>query len=168
MAATEQRPDVFVDPARVADVDELAERLSPRLNLSPAKIAEKIRRRPQSRFVVIGSGVDEITADAVRAMKDPAVNLTERSARTYPLGDSMAHLLGWVGRDGAGLEGMEAAFDHHLRGKDGWRGTVHDARRRALRRSDEEMVPPADGGHVVLTIDAEIQRRRDPLRVTDS
>ncbi len=158
VAATEQRPDVFVDPARVADVDKLAERLSPRVNLSPAKIAEKIRRRPQSRFVVIASGVDEITADAVRAMKDREVSLTERSARTYPLGDSMAHLLGWVGRDGAGLEGMEAAFDHHLRGKDGWRGTINDARRRALRRSDEEMAPPADGGHVVLTIDAEIQR----------
>ncbi|MEK7731369.1 MAG: penicillin-binding protein 2, partial [Planctomycetota bacterium] len=59
---------------------------------------------------------------------------------------------------GAGLEGIEAAFDSHLRGKDGWQGTIHDARRRALRSSDEEMIPPTDGGHVVLTIDAEIQR----------
>jgi len=158
LAATEQHPDVFVDPARVEDVDEFANRLSPRVNMPAAKIAEKIRRRPQSRFVVIASGVDDITAEAVQAMHDPAVNLDERSVRTYPLGESIAHVLGWVGRDGAGLEGIEAAFDSHLRGKDGWRGTIHDARRRALRPSDEEMIPPSDGGHVVLTIDAEIQR----------
>jgi cell division protein FtsI (penicillin-binding protein 3) len=158
VAATEQRPDVFVDPARVEDLDEFAQRLSPRVNIPAVKIAEKIRRRPQSRFVVIASGVDDITAEAVRAMRDPAVNLSERLVRTYPLGESIAHVLGWVGRDGAGLEGIEAAFDGHLRGKDGWRGTIRDARRRALRPSDEEMIPPADGGHVVLTIDAEIQR----------
>jgi len=158
VAATEQHPDVFVDPSRIEDIDEFANRLSPRVNLPAAKIAEKIRRRPQSRFVVIASGVDDITAEAVRAMRDPAVNLDARSIRTYPLGDSIAHVLGWVGRDGAGLEGIEAAFDSHLRGKDGWRGTIHDARRRVLRSSDEEMIPPFDGGHVVLTIDAEIQR----------
>lgn len=158
VAATEQRPDVFVDPARVEDIDEFANRLSPRVNLAAAKIAEKIRRRPDSRFVVIASGVDETTAEAVRAMRDPAVNLVEHSVRAYPLGESIAHVLGWVGRDGVGLEGIEAAFDSHLRGKDGWRETIRDARRRALRPSDEEMIPPTDGGHVVLTIDAEIQR----------
>src|SRR3990172_3294597 len=158
VAATEQHPDVFVDPSRVGDIDECANRLSPRVNIPAAKIAAKIRRRPESRFVVIASGVDDITAEAVRAMRDPAVSLDERSVRAYPLGDSIAHVLGWVGRDGAGLEGIEAAFDSHFRGKDGWRGTIRDARRRALRPSDEELIPPSDGGHVVLTIDAEIQR----------
>ena len=158
VAATEQRPDVFVDPARVEDIDELADRLSPRVNIPATRIAETIRRRPQSRFVLIASSVDDITAEAVRAMHDPAVNLDERSVRTYPLGESIAHVLGWVGRDGTGLEGIEAAFDGHLRGKDGRRGTIRDARRRSLRLSDEEMTPPSDGGHVVLTIDAEIQR----------
>jgi len=78
--------------------------------------------------------------------------------RTYPLSESIAHVLGWVGRDGTGLEGIEATFDNHLRGKNGWQGTIRDARRRALGPSDEESIPPTDGGHVVLTIDAEIQR----------
>jgi len=158
IAATEQRPDVFADPGRIVDIDEFAKKLSPRVNLPAAGIAAKIRLRPDSRFVVIASGVDDITAEAVRAMRDPAVNLDEHSVRTYPLGESIAHVLGWVGRDGTGLEGIEAAFDSHLRGKDGRRATIRDARRRALRSSDEVMIPPSDGGHVVLTIDAEIQR----------
>lgn len=158
VAATEQRPDVFVDPTRVKDIDEIANRLSPRLNIPAARIAEEVRRRPDSRFVVVASGVDEITAEAVREMRDPAVNLDEHPVRAYPLGESMAHVLGWVGRDGAGLEGIEAEFDAHLRGKDGWRGTIRDVRRRALRAPEGETIAPTDGGHVVLTIDAEIQR----------
>ncbi len=158
VAATERRPDVFVDPARLENVDEFVRKLSPRVNMPAAEIAEKIRRRPQSRFIIIASGVDDITAEAVRALRDPAVDLYERSVRSYPLADSTAHVLGWVGSDGAGLEGIESALEGHLRGKDGWRGTIRDARRRALRRSDEELIPPTDGGHVVLTIDSEIQR----------
>ena len=38
------------------------------------------------------------------------------------------------------------------------RGLVRDARRRALRPAESGFVPPTDGGHVVLTIDAELQR----------
>ncbi len=158
IAATEHMPDVFVDPGRVADVDALARELSPRVNLPAAKIAEKIRRRPGSRYAVIESRVDAITAGAVREMKHPAVGLSEGPVRNYPLGESMAHVLGWVGRDGGGLEGIELGFDSHLRGKDGKRGTIRDARRRAMRRDEESLVPPLDGGHVVLTLDAEIQR----------
>ncbi len=158
VAATEQMPDVFVDPARVEDVDAVARELSPRVNLPAAKIAERIRARPGSQFVVIESQVDAITAEAVRAMKRPGLGLSERPVRTYPLVESMAHVLGWVGRDGGGLEGIELGFDAHLRGKDGKRSTIRDARRRALRRDDDKLVPPTDGGHVVLTLDAEIQR----------
>jgi cell division protein FtsI/penicillin-binding protein 2 len=158
LAATEQTPDVFVDPARVEDVDALALQLSPRINLPAAKIAEKIRRRSTSRFVVIESRVDAITAEAVRGMKHPAVGLSDRPERTYPLGQSMAHVLGWVGNDGAGLEGIELGFDAHLRGTAGRRSTIRDARRRVLWRDDQSLIEPIDGGHVVLTLDAEIQR----------
>ncbi len=158
VAATEQRPDVFVDPSRVTDIDALARELSPRVNLPPAQIAEKLRRRSASQYVVVESEVDAITAEAVTAMNNPAVGLSHGLARTYPLGESMAHVLGWVGKDGAGLEGIELTFDNHLRGTEGRRTTIRDARRRALRRSDDHLVPPLDGGHVVLTLDAEIQR----------
>lgn len=151
-------PDVFVDPALVKDVDELAGELAARVNLPAAKIAAKIRRRKNSRFVLIAPRADALTAEAVRAMGSPAVGLLERAQRTYPLGGSMAHVIGWVGQDGSGLEGIELAYEDHLRSKDGRRATIRDARRRALRRSGRSTVSPVDGGHLVLTIDAEIQR----------
>lgn len=158
VALSRQTPDVFVDPGLVKDIGELAEKLAARVNIPAGDIAAKIRDKMGSRFVVIAKRVDTVTAEAVQTMHDPAVGLLDRSQRSYPLGGSMAHVLGWVGNDGIGLEGIELSYDKHLRGQDGRRTTIRDARRRALRRSAASTVSPVDGGHLVLTIDAEIQR----------
>jgi len=158
VAGTRQMSDVFVDPFGVTDLDELAGAVAARLSVSPDAIIESIRRRPDSRYIVVAREVDEITADAIRAMKSPHVGLTDNAVRQHPLGSSMAHVIGFVGRDGRGLEGIELALDEHLRGRDGYRETIRDARRRALMPSEAAPVTPVDGGHVMLTIDAEIQR----------
>lgn len=157
-ASSELIPDVFVDPALSKDIAQLAGALAPRLNVAPSDILNKIEKSPKSRYVVVATRVDEVTAQAVRDLKDPAVGLTNSFVRQYPLGDSLAHVLGWTGRDGHGQEGMELAFDKHLAGADGRRATIRDARRRALRRVEGGIQYPRDGGHMVLTIDAEIQR----------
>jgi len=158
VALSRQMPDVFVDPALVDDIDHTAAELSARINRPATEIAGAIRRRNDSRFVVVARRVDEVTAEAVRGMGDPAVGLADRMHRAYPMGDSLAHVIGWVGRDGGGLEGIELTYDEHLRGRDGRQSTIRDARRRALRRSGQSIVSPVDGGHLVLTLDTEIQR----------
>ncbi|HNQ23362.1 MAG TPA: penicillin-binding protein 2 [Phycisphaerae bacterium] len=158
LAASRQQPDVFIDPARVEDIDALAAQLGPLLNIPAAQIVEQVRQRPESRFIVVARGVEAVDAEAVEALRHPGVGLAERSARTYPLGSSAVHVLGFVGADGHGLEGIELTLDEHLSGRDGRRATIRDARRRPLWRAEEGSSPPVDGGHIVLTIDAEIQR----------
>ncbi len=158
LATSRQQPDVFVDPLHVEDVDSLARELSVRLGRPVQEMTDKIRDRAHRRFVEIARGVDEATAEAVKALHSPGVGLTDRLVRTYPEAGSLAQLLGFVGRDGHGLEGIELAYDDHLSGEDGRRSTIRDARRRALWRSEAGGASPVDGGHVVLTIDAEIQR----------
>ncbi len=161
IAVSRSQPDVFVDPARTEDVGKLAGELAARVNMSPVDILDKINHRPGSRYVVIARRVDEVTADAIRAMPSPAVGLTDRVIRTYPLGESLAHVLGFVGHDGQGLEGVELAYDGHLSGEDGRRASIRDGRRRAMWKREEPgrcSADPIDGGSIVLTIDAEIQR----------
>ena len=158
VAATEFLPDVFVDPSRITDMDALAQKLAPPLNLTPERIKARIKERPASHFVVLAQRVDEFTEEAVRELKDPSVGFEARPVRTYPLGKSMAHVLGWVGRDGSGMEGIELQFDARLRGTSGRRATIRDVRRRGIMPAEEGAVEPVDGGHVVLTIDAELQR----------
>ncbi|MFQ5591669.1 MAG: peptidoglycan D,D-transpeptidase FtsI family protein, partial [Phycisphaerae bacterium] len=158
LATSRQQPDVFVDPLYVDDVDSLAGELGARLALPTSDIAGKIRSRSRHRFVVIARGVDDATTESISSLRSPAVGLVDRAVRAYPLGESLAPVLGIVGRDGHGLEGIELLHDKHLNGHDGRRSTVVDARRRALRQAQEGGTSPIDGGHVVLTIDAEIQR----------
>jgi cell division protein FtsI (penicillin-binding protein 3) len=158
VAANRRMADVFVDAALVNDVEELAQALGARLGLDSAEIARRINQRRSSRYVVVAREVGEVEAEAIRKLGVPAVGLSDRAVRTYPLGTSMAHVLGFVGRDGRGLEGLELALEKHLAGRDGVRATIRDARRRALRPLDQKSTPPIDGGHLVLTLDAEIQR----------
>ena len=158
LAVSRQMPDVFVDPSLVKDVGAVASELAARLNLDARDIATRIEQEVDRRYVVIAREVGEIEAEEIRVMHDPAVGLTDRLVRSYPLESSMGQVLGFVGRDGMGLEGIELHFDAHLGVHDGRRSTIRDARRRALWRTTGGSAPPEDGGHVVLTIDAEIQR----------
>lgn len=159
VVATSRRMwDVFIDPVRSENLDQSVHALAARVNMSPKDIEDMIRRRPKSRFIVVASTVDDVTAEAVRDLQDPAVGLSGKLVRHYPLGTSMCHVLGFVGSEGKGLDGLELSFNTHLAGHDGRRATIRDARRRALWRSQAASTPPVDGGHLVLTVDAEIQR----------
>lgn len=167
VALSRQTPTVFVDPALVDDVDKLSAALAVRVSRPADEIAESIRRRADKRYVVVATDVDKVTADAVRAMNHPAVGLTDHGRRVNPLGAMMAHVLGWVGRDGNGMAGVELTYDKHLSGTDGYRATICDVRRRAMLRAMPASRSPIDGGHIVLTIDAEIQRITEKA-LTDS
>jgi len=158
LAVSLQMPDVFVDPGHVQDIDSLAVELGARLNVSSVNIADAVRRRAHTRFVPIARRVDSVTADAARTLRSQAVGLIDGPVRTYPTGEVMAHVLGFVGSDNHGLEGLELTYDEHLSGQDGRRSTIRDGRRRVLWPLEQDGHPPVDGGHVVLTVDAEIQR----------
>lgn len=49
----------------------------------------------------------------------PGLEFEEESGRFYPLGPTGAHVLGFAGRDGAGLAGVEKAFDKPARQRAG-------------------------------------------------
>ena len=85
------------------------------------------------------------------------IRLVRSSVRLYPEGDLAGQLIGYVGRDHAGLWGVEADFDSTLRGKDGWVATERDALGRPIvftRRTERAAV---EGGEVQLTIDRFMQ-----------
>jgi len=158
LATTRFLPDVFIDAKVVADPGAFAAELGARINVAPERLLKRIRAHPDSRFLIVARRVDPVTAEAVAQMKQPGVGLSPRAARVYPMGTSLAHVLGFVGADGHGLEGIELALDEHLAGRDGRIESIRDAKRRALWHGEHAGRPPVDGGSLVLTVDAEIQR----------
>jgi len=127
------------------------------LDLDAEALREIVRARPEARFVRIAENRDERTAAAVLKLGFPGVGAQPVGVRHYPMGSLAAHVLGTVGREGRGLEGVELRFDSRLAGRDGLRRVQKDAQFRVINISAADYVPPRHGQHLVLSIDANIQ-----------
>jgi cell division protein FtsI/penicillin-binding protein 2 len=92
-----------------------------------------------------------------------AIFAEDEQLREYPNQTLAAHVLGYVGMDerGAdgisGKDGIELTLDSKLAGVHGWRVTEKDHRGRELVALRDQDVEARDGLNVVLTIDSVIQ-----------
>ncbi len=77
--------------------------------------------------------------------------------RQYPQGKMAVHVLGFRDIDGKGQGGIEQSFDEIIRGTDGTRVLVRDARGRVIDVQESIAKAPRHGRTVVLTLDAVIQ-----------
>ena len=161
LAATEQGQTVFIDPTQVKDLDGTAALLGPVLGMRAADLSGFVRKRlaksPKTRYVAVKQYVDPVEADEVRRIRLPGVGVRGEPWRRYPMGRLASHVLGFVGTDGQGLEGIEALFNRQLRGEDGSIRGTKDGRGRWIWTQPDSYKSPRDGNHVVLTIDANIQ-----------
>ena len=168
MAGTVQKKSLFVDPKfmlevfqedgkTLVDLDREIGKLASLLDKDPLEISQIIGDRAQSRYVKVAELLDDYVVDAVLKLNLPGVVLEPVDVREYPMGSLAAHILGGVQKDNIGLEGVELQFEKLLRGKDGFKRSLKDARRRTIATAAEDYVPPVNGNHVVLTIDSNIQ-----------
>jgi cell division protein FtsI (penicillin-binding protein 3) len=79
------------------------------------------------------------------------------SVRFYPSRELAAHVLGFVGRDDHGLEGIELAHDRALAGEAGRALVERDALGRDVTAQPTILKSPTPGQGLVLTLDAAIQ-----------
>ena len=153
--ATSVDADTIIVPPKIADPDGAVVQLCGAL----ADCTDKERQTLTDRFRrgVFTYVRRRISADQkrrVEALELDGVGFVKESRRFYPKKELAAHLLGYVGVDNTGLEGLEAAYDSRIRGKDGKVLVQTDARRHAFSRIDR---PPTTGATIELTIDEYLQ-----------
>lgn len=78
--------------------------------------------------------------------------------RLYPYGDLAGAVLGYTGKDGNGLAGVEYAFDTFLMGEDGWRIVQKDGINNRYSRIGMPNKPSENGSDIYLTIDVQAQK----------
>ncbi len=88
-----------------------------------------------------------------------ALSIDDR--RSYPYGTVGGQLLGFTGRDGRGLEGLELYYDQELSGEAGWATRQCDARGRVRPSLEYASKTARSGNSLQLTIDAEYQAIAD-------
>lgn len=168
MAGTVQTTSLFIDPKfmldqfqsegrSLIDLDRAIDRLAEIIDRDPLELHNLLADRSTSRFIRIADHLDEPTIQAIRALRLPGAGFTYVNERYYPMGSIAAHVLGGVGTEGVGLEGLELRFERLLAGRNGYQRVMKDARRRPIAATAEDYLPPLNGQHLILTIDAHIQ-----------
>ena len=154
LAVSLQAPSVFVQPSAVADPQGAAAALALHLGVPRASVLEKLQAdRP---FVWIARRVEPARAEALARLNLKGIGLVAESRRFYPRQELAAHLLGFVGLDDRGLEGIEYHYDAVLGGKPRWVVAAQDALGRVVFR-DEPQPSERETFDLVLTIDEVIQ-----------
>ncbi len=159
LAGSWEKPSVFADPRLIEDVDSACEQLARILDSPAEELAAIIRRRADGRFCWLARRIEQVDADSIVGLKIPGIVVQREKHRSYPMESLMSPVLGVVGRDGEGLEGLEFQYERQLAGVDGRQAAVHDGGRQRdpIWSRGEMSRAPRDGGHIVLTLDAVVQ-----------
>jgi len=119
---------------------------------------DRLRRGRRNAYIRITSQVTPEQEIAIRKSALPAgVQVEEVPARVYPLDELARPVVGMVGVDGMGLEGIERVFDRELRGVGGWATLFRDGRGLEHQLPQSIVKVPEPGLSLVTTIDRDAQ-----------
>ncbi len=128
--------------------------LAKALGIRKSRLAKRLHGR--RGFVWLARQMKPGTARRVMALNIPGVRQEMEWRRFNPLGPATGHLLGFVGVDGIGLEGLEHSLDTKLSGLPGRMRVRRDARGVSLP-GGTWLTKPRMGQKVSLYLDATIQ-----------
>jgi len=150
------------------DVKSIA--ANPRLIKDPARAASKIARildidrgcllkrlRSDKYFAWIKRHATPDEVKAVKALDMSGIGFYDEAKRFYPESEALANLLGIVGIDGQGLEGLELVYDHTLKGQSRHIEINKDGRGRIIYARGLPADEAKDGNALWLTIDRRLQ-----------
>ena len=114
---------------------------------------------PSSGFdkkTLIIKNLDINQINSIKSLKHNKLEIERRYVRHYPLGEQIAPLIGFSGKDGIGQEGVEFIYDNSLSGKEGNEKYYKNAKQEIISKPIVLNIPE-DGQDIYLTIDATIQ-----------
>ncbi len=146
---------VVADPQLVADPQRTALALTTLLDVPVSDLTELLSR--DGRYVELAHQVSPETVSAIEDLELPGVLFEDEPMRLYPAGFVGGQVVGFVGRDGDGLAGVEQRFDEQLSGTDGERRVEVGSGGNPIPSGIDESTPAVDGSSVQLTLDADVQ-----------
>lgn len=148
---------VFI-PNQIIDKEAVARDISKILNADYETIlAHASKRTSIERVHPEGRQLSYDTAEKINELNYDGVYLVKESKRYYPYGNTLSHVLGYVGIDNQGLSGLELYYDKYLTGENGAIKYFSDGKGHRLNL-EEVYLAPQSGMNLTLTIDLEIQK----------
>jgi cell division protein FtsI/penicillin-binding protein 2 len=150
---------LYVVPQRVRDGWHLSQQLADVLGIDADKLFERIAAHRGRQFLWIKRRISDEETERIRQLKLPgdAWGFRDEFRRLYPQAGTAAQVIGLRDIDGVGRGGIEQSLDALVRGDDGARELVQDARGKVIEIRESGGTPVRHGQTVVLTLDAVIQ-----------
>jgi len=155
LASSVEVDSLFIDPSQLGDARRAAQDLARVLHLDAAELAQRFERARHFAWVKRQATPAEVAA--ARALAIPGLGALKEPKRFYPQKELASQVLGVVGRDGQGLEGLELAFEDELSGTRGKVEGIRDARGRNLLVEGAPAPRAREGANVTLTLDRNLQ-----------
>ncbi|HRK02724.1 MAG TPA: penicillin-binding transpeptidase domain-containing protein, partial [Oligoflexia bacterium] len=153
------RPELMRKELNASERARLSNIISKGIHWPKQRVIEKIRS--DRGFVWVKRQLSQTEESFLRSHKilefGDSVGLVEETRRFYPNKELAAHVLGSVGIDGQGLEGLELLYDAILSGEQSKIDSSRDARGRRIFRGENGLFAFKDGQSLVLSIDRTIQ-----------
>lgn len=148
--------DVIADPLRVleSNPDFTSAKwayLAAALNTRPEVLAAQITANPKRRFLYLGRKIELGIAKDIKELKLKGISEVYDDSRFYPMSEASAPLIGIVGADNVGLNGLEKGFDKVLQGEPGKEVYRQDAAGNIIAMINYQ--PPTQPPTVQLSID---------------
>lgn len=143
------------NPRVIEDLKATSRQLSKIIKIRASTIEKKLRQK--RAFVWLKHYLSPRQADAVRALGLKGIHFVKEDRRYYPNVELAGHVIGFVGRDHIGLEGLEVSQDLILRGHSGTLPGTKDARGQIIYTHGLPAESPPQGFSMRLTLDKRIQ-----------
>jgi cell division protein FtsI/penicillin-binding protein 2 len=154
LAISESADDVVADPYLVKNPVAAAQRVAPLLGKPLLSVIAELTK-PRTGFVYLAHLLPAGRAAAIAKLNIAGISLVPETTRTYPRASAASQVLGTVGWGDRGLSGLEYLYNSALRGSDGLRKVVSDAKGQPISISEPRPTQP--GKTVTLTLDAALQ-----------
>ena len=156
IAASLQVDSVCADPSKMVRPADVAVRLTALLNLDRQEVMKKLLH--SKKFCWIARRIPFELARQVEEANIEGIFLVKEPKRFYPNGELAGQLVGLVGLDSVGLEGLEIKYDQYLKGIPEKLVWTRDAKGKMLYPRVEKVAVSSDESvNLVLTIDSRIQ-----------
>lgn len=159
LAVSIMSKSLYANPQEIKDTDTVANLLSPILGMKADRIKERLIAG--ASFVWIKRTLEPEQTAAVKALIKEhhltGLGFIEESKRYYPNDALAAQVLGFVGTDDVGLEGLELVLDKTIKSRQIKQVIDTDSYGIPIFASIFSFIPEKQGRSVYLTIDSTIQ-----------
>lgn len=156
MAMSAPAYSIYADPGIIENPKSVSQFLGKTLGDNPKTVYSKIKDKSK-RFVWLDRLVDVSLINKIKDRKIRGIGFVEEWKRVYPNDFLLSSVMGFVGKEGQGLEGLELAYDKDLKGENKKVTLMKDAKGRPIIQDGMMFKEVPQGKDIVLTIDSDLQ-----------